>query len=77
MNLKFNSTNEKFTKRMFDDEQFERQHKLIKAMDEINRKFGKDTVRFASVKTTGNWMMKRARKSPGYTTNWDELLTVH
>ena len=47
-------SNEKLTKRMFDDEQFERQHKLMIAIDEINQKFGKDTVRFASVKTTGN-----------------------
>jgi len=31
---------------------------------------------FASVKATGNWSMKRARKSSGYTTNWNELLTV-
>jgi DNA polymerase V len=69
--------NEKLTKRMFDDEEFERQHKLMKAIDEINQKFGKDTVRFASVKTEGNWSMKRARKSPSYTTNWNELLTVH
>ena len=70
-------SNEKLTRRMFDDEQFERQHKLMKAIDEINQKFGKDTVRLASVKTSGNWSMKRARKSPGYTTNWNELLTVH
>jgi DNA polymerase V len=62
---------------MFDNEHFEKQHKLMKAMDEINQKFGKDAVRFASVKTRGNWMMKRARKSKSYTTNWNELLTVH
>jgi DNA polymerase V len=70
-------SNEKLTKRMFDDEQFERRHKLMKAIDEINQKFGKDSVRFASVKTSGSWLTKRARKSPGYTTNWNELLTVH
>ncbi|HEY8562531.1 MAG TPA: Y-family DNA polymerase [Pyrinomonadaceae bacterium] len=69
-------SNEKLTKRMFDDERFEKQHKLMKAIDEINQKFGKDAVRFASVKSSGKWSMKRARKSPGYTTNWDELLRV-
>jgi DNA polymerase V len=68
---------EKLTKRMFDDEQFERLHKLMKAIDEINRKFGKETIRFASVKTAGSWKMKQARKSRRYTTNWNELLTVH
>jgi DNA polymerase V len=68
---------EKPTKRMFDDECFQRQHNLMKAIDEINRKFGKDTVRFGSVKTEGNWRMKQTRKSPCYTTSWQELLVVH
>jgi DNA polymerase V len=67
---------EKLTKRMFDDKKFQQQHKLMKAMDEINKKFGKDTIRFAAVKTEGDWKMKQTRKSPGYTTNWNELLTV-
>ena len=65
------------TKRMFDDERFQRQHKLMKAIDEINQKFGKDTVRFGSVKTEGSWKMKQTRKSRCYTTNWNELLTVN
>lgn len=68
---------EKLTKRMFDDERFQQQHKLMKAIDEINQKFGKDTVRFANVNTNGNWKMKQTRKSQSYTTNWNELLTVH
>jgi len=68
--------NEQLTKRMFDDERFQKQHKLMKAIDAINQKFGKDTVRFASVKTEGRWKMKQTRKSQSYTTNWNELLTV-
>jgi len=68
--------NENLTKRMFDDEKFQQQHKLMKAIDEINQKFGKDTVRFGSVKTEGNWKMKQTRKSQCYTTNWNELLVV-
>ncbi len=70
-------SDDKLTKRIFDDERFEKQHKLMKAFDEINRKFGKDAVRFASVKTEGNWKMKQTRKSRSYTTNWNELLIVH
>jgi DNA polymerase V len=68
---------ENLTKRMFDDEKFERQHKLMKAIDELNQKFGKDTVRFGSVKTEGHWKMKQTRKSPIYTTNWNEILVVN
>ncbi len=67
---------EQLTKRMFEDERFQRQHKLMKAIDEINQKFGKDTVRFGSVKTEGSWKMKQTRKSQSYTTNWNELLFV-
>jgi DNA polymerase V len=67
---------EKLTKRMFDEERFQRQHNLMKAIDEINRKFGKDTVRFGGVQIEGNWKMKQTRKSPCYTTSWNELLKV-
>jgi DNA polymerase V len=68
---------EKLTKRIFDDERFHRQHNLMKAMDEINQKFGKDTIRFAGVRTEGDWMMKQTRKSQRYTTDWNELMTVN
>lgn len=69
---------ESTSKRMFDDEQFKRQHNLMKAVDEINQKFGKDTVRFASLLRGDKaaWRMKQIYKSPSYTTNWNELLTV-
>lgn len=67
---------ESLTKRMFDDKVFQKQHNLMKAIDDINQKFGKDTVRFGSVKTTGNWKTKQTRKSQSYTTNWNELLVV-
>jgi len=67
---------EQLTKRMFDDERFEQQHKLMKAVDAINQKFGKDTVRFGCIKTEGKWKMKQTRKSQSYTRNWNELLSV-
>ncbi|MCD9187813.1 MAG: Y-family DNA polymerase [Pyrinomonadaceae bacterium] len=67
---------ENLTKRMFDDAHFEKQHKLMKAIDEVNKKFGKDTVRFANVNPHGSWKMKQTRKSQSYTTNWNELLRV-
>ena len=48
----------------------------MKAMDEINQKFGKETVRFGSAKTEGSWKMKQTRKSQSFTTDWNELLFV-
>ena len=61
---------------MFDDKRFQKQHNLIKTIDDLNQKFGKYTVRFGNVKTEGNWKMKQTRKSQSYTTKWNELLTV-
>ena len=49
----------------------------MKAIDEINQKFGKDTIRFASVKSESSWKIKQTRKSQSYTTNWNELLMAH
>ncbi len=68
---------ENLTKRMFDESHWKKWYNLTKAFDEINQKFGKDTIRFAGVKTEGLWTMKQTRKSPRYTTRWEELLIVH
>lgn len=67
---------EKLTKRMFDDAEFQKWHNLTKAIDEINRKFGRHTIRLGCVKTDGIWQMKQLRRSKRYTTHWDELLVV-
>ncbi len=67
---------ESLTKRMFDDEKFQQQHNLMKAIDEINQKFGKDTVRFG-LPNKETWKMKQTYKSQSYTTNWNEILCVN
>jgi hypothetical protein len=61
---------------VFDDEKYKRWHNLTKAIDRISRKFGRDAVRFASVKTQGKRKTEAAWKSPGFTTDWNELLIV-
>lgn len=47
--------------------------KLIDAMSEINRKFGKETVRlgFSGIEKPGAAVFEH--KTPRYTTRWDEL----
>ena len=50
--------------------------KLMPAIDEINRRYGRGTVMLASAGLEGNhrvWSMRQERMSPGYTTRWDEL----
>lgn len=46
---------------------------LMTMLDEINRKMGKNTLRLASEGITQAWKTKSDRKSPCYTTKWDEL----
>jgi DNA polymerase V len=54
----------------------ERQMRLMEAVDEINRKHGKHTIRPLAMGFEQKWQMKRSRLSKRYTTRWDELLTV-
>ncbi|MGE5446360.1 MAG: Y-family DNA polymerase [Ignavibacteriales bacterium] len=49
---------------------------LMKAVDRTNRKWGSETIRYGSSGLEQQWRMKRARLSPRYTTNWDEILVV-
>lgn len=68
---------DKLTTRMYDDERWERFRKVMRAVDEINRKFGRDTVRFAVINPNAFWQGKCDRRSPRYTTRFDEILRVH
>jgi DNA polymerase V len=53
-----------------------KQERLNKAIDEINKKFGKGTVHLA-IAHTGKWQMKRERMSPRYTTRVGEIMKIH
>jgi DNA polymerase V len=62
---------------LFDDaEASEQSEKLMNVMDEINRKMGKGSVGIAASGTKQRWAMRREKKSPAYTTDWDELVVV-
>lgn len=47
---------------------------LMKAMDNINRKMGKDSIKLASEGFKKPWKMKQENKSPPYTTNWQHII---
>jgi DNA polymerase V len=49
---------------------------LMKAVDRINKMYGRDTVSYASCGIKQEWQMKRARLSPHYTTSWKDLPRV-
>jgi len=64
------------TIRMFDDERGQRLQRVSEAVDKINRKHGRDTIRFAASGLKCGWQTRADRRSRRYTTNWGELVTV-
>jgi len=50
---------------------------LMAALDQINERWGRDTLRYGSSGLTRAWSMKQSKKSPAYTTCWAELPIVH
>lgn len=49
---------------------------LMTAIDQINRSFGRQTIRFGSEIISDHWRMRARRKSPAYTTRWADLPQV-
>jgi DNA polymerase V len=51
-------------------------NKRLKAVDDINRRYGKTTIRYAAEDLSDAWEPKHHLRSPRYTTRWDEIPTV-
>lgn len=51
----------------------QRQKRLMAAVDQINKRRGRGTVRFAAEGTDPAWQMRQSRRSPRYTTRWADL----
>ena len=49
---------------------------LMAAMDNINRKMGKASIKLASEGFKRPWRMKQGNKSPSYTTRWEDLPAI-
>lgn len=54
----------------------ERRARVMRTVDEINRRHGRYTVRPLSVGSEKGWEMRRQKLSPRYTTRLDEVLRV-
>jgi DNA polymerase V len=46
------------------------------AMDSINRRWGRQTLRTGAQGYGRAWEMRRERLSPSYTTRWEDILVV-
>ena len=54
----------------------DRRVRVMRAVDEINRRHGRHTVRPLAVSSERGWEMRRQHLSPRYTTRLDEVLRV-
>ena len=61
---------------LFDRPDTEASMARMRAMDHLNRRFGRDTIAIASGGIRRPWKLRRERLSKRYTTCWDELLEV-
>ncbi len=55
----------------------EKRKALMHAVDELNKKFGKNKIFFGAMGTSSHWHMKRDFKSCHNTTSWEQLPLVH
>ena len=49
---------------------------LMRAVDQLNAEYGRETITLAASGRRQAWRMRSERRSPRYTTDWDELLRV-
>lgn len=63
---------------LFDYKDRNRSKKLMQVLDSINIKMGSSTLKYAAVGLTHNqrWKTVFKKRSPSYTTNWDQLPKV-
>ena len=61
---------------LFAPESNGKSERLMAAMDAINGRWGRGTMRVAAEGIDKAWRMKRGKLSPRYTTEWTELPPV-
>lgn len=54
-----------------------RSHRKMRAVDTVNVRHGKGTIKFAAENLSQSWQPRKNLMSPRYTSAWDELPEVH
>jgi DNA polymerase V len=62
---------------LFEPLDTERQNSISKVTDFLNARYGKSTVKLAVQGSSREWKLKQEKLSPGYTTRWDDILSVN
>ncbi|RUR34055.1 Y-family DNA polymerase [Vreelandella andesensis] len=58
------------------DEEAKRSERLMATMDKLNRELGKGAVQLGLPRKGNAWALRSERRTPRYTTQWNELLKV-
>lgn len=61
---------------LFRDHHNERQGRLVKALESINSRYGTGAAFLAAQGIDRTWDMNRHRRTPRYTTNWNEIPAI-
>jgi DNA polymerase V len=61
---------------LFDQPDTAARKRLMRALDSLNARYGRDTVTYAASGRRRAWKLRSDQLSPRYTTDWDELLSV-
>ena len=61
---------------LFDHQDRARSTRLMTALDAINARWGAGTLHYAAGGIRKGWKAQCRRRSPAYTTRWDELPMV-
>ena len=64
------------TIRLYGEKNYEKEKRLMQALDKIKSKFGKEKIRFGVERNRKRWQMKAEMKSKCYTTCFSEILRV-
>ncbi len=64
-------------RRLWEDDRFEGMKRLHQAMDFINAKFGRDTLRCGLFPSAGRWRTKAEFAAPGYTIKWGDIAVAN
>ncbi len=59
---------------LFDSQNRARSQSLMRAVDRLNDRMGEGTVQYGAVGLSPRWKAKFARRSPAYTTRWEEVV---
>ncbi len=61
---------------LYNEKNYEKDKRLMQALDKISSKFGRDTIRFGVQRNKEFWQMKAEMKSQKYTTSLKEVLRI-